>query len=339
MVNSIDFNAFGYASGVSGSLSSTVDIATDNLRGITSIRNTDTTRLWREKTYTIQADMVVPTTDPTSITKLIADNDLYPGLFINSGATGSRKGGRIKSINAANGKIVISTASDLASGLTGVTEVDIGTSGTGDVFGQSFVPNGSLKLAIDDVPGQTAGTLAVANRTGTAPNEVCGVEEVISDLAVTGFNSLPKRKNTSLPMAASMSPAGLTRVAGTPVTLKHADRDGTDLDSSTPAASQWVISTDIAPSFSENLIFPPALLERMSSFKDASVSGTGVLGAADSVSVADYKDGDSALLDILYNAQPSNMEKVFESMLVAIDDVEVRRDSCLLYTSDAADEP
>lgn len=332
MVNSIDFNAFGYASGVSGSLSSTVDIATDNLRGITSIRNTDTTRLWREKTYTIQADMVKLPTDATSITKLIADNDLYPGLFINSGATGSRKGGRIKSINAANGKIVISTASDLASGLTGVTVVDIGTSGTGDVFGGSFVANldggGSpITLAITDVPGQSAGILAVANRTGTAPNEVCGVEEVITDLAVTGFNSLPKRKNTSLPMAASMSPASLTRVAGTPITLKHADRDGTDLISSTPAASQWVISTDIAPSFSENLIFPPALLERMSSFKAASVSGTGALPATDSVSVADYKDGDSALLDILYNAQPSNMEKVFESMLVAIDDVEVRRDS------------
>ncbi len=314
-VNAVDFNSFGYASGVSGSLTSTVDIATDNLRGITSVRNTDTRGLWSEKTWIIQADMSAGATNKLSAA--IASGGLKVGMFIADDAASPAAGGRIKFINDVNGQIIVATYGDLAAGLTGTTSLVFGLSGTGDVFGGSFVQSGSLTFDITTVPG----TIVEAVLTD-------GVGDSITDLAITGFNSLPKRKNTSIAMGASVSPAALIRTGTSPsIVLQHADRDGDIIVPTTPAAAQWVISSDIAPSFSENVIFPAGMLERMSTFKSGSTTGTGVIGVAETISTADYTDGDSALLDILYSAQASNMEKVFESMIVALDDVEVKRDS------------
>jgi hypothetical protein len=316
-INAVDFNSFGYASGLSGSLTSTVDIATDNLRGITSVRNTDTRELWKEKTWILQADM--DTAAPNKLSTLVLNETIRVGMFIANDTTPFTLGGRIKYINDVNGQIIVATYGDLAAGLIGATNVAIGTSGTGDVFGGSFVQNGALLLSIADVPGQVAGTTAVLT---------AGVGDSITDLAITGFNSLPKRKNTSIAMAASVSPAALIRTGTSPnIVLEHSDRDGATFITTTPASAQWAISSDIAPSFSENVIFPAGMLERMSTFKSGSSLGGGVIGVAETISTADYTDGDSALLDILYSAQASNMEKVFESMIVALDDVEIRRDT------------
>ena len=313
-VNAVDFNSFGYASGVSGSLTSTVDIATDNLRGITSVRNTDTTELWGEKTWIIQADMSSGATNPLA-TAIAAG--LKVGMFIADVVPSPTGGGRIKFINDVTGQIIVATYGDLAANLSSVTDVVFGLSGTGDVFGGSFVQHGTTSLSISTVPGSSAEAV-LSN----------GVGDSITDLAITGFNSLPKRKNTSIAMAASVSPAALIRTGTSPnITLVHTDRDGDVITATTPAAAQWVISSDIAPSFSENVIFPAGMLERMSTFKSGSTSGSGVIGVAETISTADYTDGDSALLDILYSAQASNMEKVFESMIVALDDVEVKRDT------------
>ena len=271
-------------------------------------------------------------------------------------------GGRIKSWNKNNGELVISSVNNInniigtLAGDTGTTDYSAlstkayvwqGNSPSGDVTDGSFVADPTRldiqnpPLLIDDAPQSMAGRLNTNPESNSS-----GTKSSITDLSITGFNSLPRRRNTSIALAASNSPGAIVQQAkklqvstttGTgddevtttsdyPALIRSTSLSGNQLNINTPAAASYIISTDTATQFSENVVWPTNILERMSTFKSSSVSGDGVPSAIENISVTDYKNGDAALLDILYIAQPENSEKVVESMVVALDDIEVLRD-------------
>ena len=80
-------------------------------------------------------------------------------------------------------------------------------------------------------------------------------------------------------------------------------------------------STEVATSVSGNQVFQKLRLNRVSTFVAASASGTG-LGPT-TAALGDWLDPSYALLDILYTEIPENKEKVLESLLVALDGVQV----------------
>ena len=149
----------------------------------------------------------------------------------------------------------------------------------------------------------------------------------VTDLAITGFNSLPRRRDTSIALDASPSPGSILQVAGPPAFIRVPTSTGSNLLTTTSPAASWSLGNSTASTMSENIVWPSNLLERMSTFVNASASGTGIGSAAENVNMSSFKSGDSALLDILYTAQPDNVNKVFESMVVALDDIEIKRDT------------
>lgn len=329
VVNAVDFNNFGYSSVVgpsTGAGATTIgDVRGDLYRGITGPQNSDTTDLWGEKAFTMQIDM--SSTIPS---------ELKPGMYLNdvkSAFTGDTKpmlGGRIKDVNLQSGRMVVVSHADLSTILANDTgnanpppattyTVQLGTSVNGDVT--SSTGQG------DFLPLTPNRTLTLVDAPGAGGNPALEFVDSVNDLQILGYNSLPRRRNSSIQMGASRSPSAFIRdTSSSPATLTHASLSGADMTATTSAAAPWISSLDIAPSFSRNTIFPAGVLDRISTFKDASASGTGVPPVPDPISINDYKTGDSVLLDILYTAQSENMDKVFESMIVALDDIEIKRD-------------
>ena len=128
-------------------------------------------------------------------------------------------------------------------------------------------------------------------------------------------------------MGASNSPNALDRDTNAPDGLVEISLDGSEQTATTAPIASWVQQNDMAPSPSRNVIFPENFLDRVSTFAKAASQTSGVPPVPDAISISDYTEGDSALLDILYNAQQNNAAKVMESMVVTLDDVEVRRDN------------
>jgi hypothetical protein len=356
VVNAVDFNGYGYAStAVPGqSLATNLsrnDIQTDLYRSITGSQSSLNLSLWSEKVYTFRVASGTLT------------NAVYPnwkvGQYImhdNNASTAvppvptAYIGGRIKEYNPDTGVVTIVSVQDMTSTAffqnnklrQSVLETIAasgtppdpyvlwknGTSNTGDVR-TNFVPFVST----------TAPTTATAQ-----PQLQSGVyqfdmpvlskdspQSTVTDLAVLGFNSLPRRRDTSIVLDASSSPAAVEQVSlpSAPFTpaIRSVRGDGALLTGSSPSAALFIQGNTSASSPSQNIIWPTNILGRMSTFKDASTTGTGVGTSIENISTSSYKSGDAALLDILYTAQPENYEKIFESMMVTLDDVEVTRDS------------
>ena len=346
IVNAIDFNGYGYASStakgqVTPTTLSSSDIKTDLFRGITGNQGSASTSLWSEKVYSFRIEKDANTGDlPEYVVghyvKMEIDVDSDPD-------TNDDWGGRIKFWDPVSGMLTIVSTQALE--LTGagekydsVTDPDpgsnilsigskelvMGSSTTGDVS-IDFTPHAgttSPYTSITDATREAKGKLA------TVPVlEKTGPSSEITDLAVTGFNSLPRRRDTSIALDASPSPGSIFQVAGPPSFIRVPTSSGHNLLTGTAPAADWSLGNTTASQFSENIIFPSNLLDRMSTFKNASASGTGIAGATENVNMSSFKSGDSALLDILYTAQPNNVDKVFESLVVALDDIEIQRDA------------
>jgi len=360
-VNAVDFNSVGYATGAAtGQNASQTDLKSDLYRSITGAGFTDSTTLWAQTTYTLQVDSATPNL------KLMEDSGaLMSGRYIildisdvtaasitaNTQAA-DPAGGRIISYNEVTKELVISMSTDKKATmdplapptLVGTPVVcKIGISASGNIAGggdftigniAASSPNGTTGYATYGLNAPYTGedTINLIALPSNSTELVVKNQNVnVTDLSITGYNQLPRRRDVSVVMNGSKSPVASVRSSPVnptdPITLITARADGANFDSNTPAAATWVNTLDMAPSASGNLIFPEQTLQRMSTFKEASASGTGVPPVPENISLADYKEGDAALIDILYTVQPSNVSKVFESMVVALDDVEVERDA------------
>ena len=357
----------------------------DLFRGITGTSTTPSTSLWYEKTWTLTIDTTgvgtvvdeevgAVSTDPALprterfpdfiVGKYIHVSDQVTPSTVNAITDHATSwGGRIKSWNKGSGEMIISSVNNIDgiigslagdSGNTDYSALDPkayvwqGISPSGDVTDGTFVADATRldiqnpPLLIGDAPASMGGIL-VRN----PEKNLSGSKAAVTDLAITGFNSLPRRRNTSIALAASNSPGAIvqqakqlqvatttgtgddavTTVSDYPALLRSTSLTGTQLSLSVPPAASYIVTNDTAAQFSENVVWPTNILERMSTFKSSSATGEGLPSAIENISLTDYKSGDAALLDILYIAQPANSEKVMESMVVALDDIEVPRDS------------
>jgi len=345
-VNAVDFNSFGYTTGVSAGISTggnivTTDFKADLFRGITGTSGIPSTSLWSATTYSFQIDA-----NTADLSTLEDSGALMAGRYIQFDANDASfasapnpadaVGGRIISYNKSTKELVISMSADkkaVADALAGQVPVTahLGTSATGDVIGINDFAQSSLAQdygILHTLPYTGADQVLLTTHSSDS-NALCVKNELgnVNDLNVVGFNSLPRRRETAVTMGASKSPVPLIRDSlANPVSMITATSNGNNFTANHPAAALWVNTLDMAPSASGNVVFPAQLLDRMSTFRTASSSGTGVPPVPENISLSDYKEGDSAVLDILYNAQPTNASKVFESIVVAIDDVEVVRD-------------
>ena len=352
-INAIDFNGYGYASGtVKGQIAPTAlaqsDVKTDLFRGITGNQASSNTNYWYEKTYSFFVDTAAGDFDAIQVGHYIATKNTNSD-DANISTLPYVWGGRIKEWVPNSGKLTISsvnnilldaTETQLATAFTNLTStppkaailLNIGTSGSGDVTDGTFVPFSQITTVFDVLLRSGAYEKTTVNLLTEPTINTSGPSSVVTDLSVIGFNSLPRRRDTSIVLNASVSPGAIQQVAehGTspvvPAIIRSVTNTGGNMTETTPPAASWAATNDLAVSFSENVIWPTNIIERMSKFKAASADGTGVPTAVENINLSSYSSGDSALLDILYTAQPNNVTKVFESMVVALDDVEVSRD-------------
>jgi len=344
IVNAIDFNGYGYASTtargqVTPTTLSSSDIKTDLFRGITGNQGSASTNLWSEKVWNFRIAVDANGNLPEYVV------GHYVKMEINTdgdAATIEDWGGRIKFWDPIGGLLTIVSTNDLH--LTGAGEkydsvtVPPGAENILEAGGKELVMGLSMSgdVTVDFTPhaGTTSPYTSITDVTREAKGmlstipvvEKSGPKSAVTDLAITGFNSLPRRRDTSIALDASPSPGSVTQVAGPPAFIRVPTSAGANLLANTAPAASWSVGSS-ASTMSQNIVWPSNLLERMSTFKNSSASGTGIGSAAENVNMSSFKSGDSALLDILYTSQPDNVEKVFESMVVSLDDIEIKRDT------------
>ena len=279
LVNAIDFNSFGYAAGASGYGSGVynTDVKSDLYRGITGAQGSATETLWSQTVYVIYLN-------PNSVIAL----ELIPGMFIAAQSGSSPNfvynGGRVVSWNNVSGELVFTSSADPSAGFNTLTAGDpilIGTSPTGNVTtNNDFTQTNAAQIM--DLPGGTGGDM-ITSRT-----------RVPTDLAITGFNSLPRRRATAFTMGASNSPNALDRdPANTVDGLFEISLDGSEQTATTAPIASWVQQNDMAPSPSRNVIFPENFLDRVSTFAKAASQTGGVPLVPDAISISDYTDRQS----------------------------------------------
>jgi len=351
IVNAIDFNPIGYATG--GTTTNTLgqlyynDIRSDLTRGFTGTGYAENQNLWSLTAHRLQIDRDITVSTAFASSGVRNVEVLTPGKFIAQEITDAegnitRKGGRIVAYNKETGRLIIAGHVGLTLERPPAAEgadpdappsplvLKEGTSGSGDV-------------SIDFTAETTGDFVAIPLDGPTGNTFQEEFQHAVFDLQIQGFNSLPRRKDVAFTTGASPSPSAVEQIKTFTVTaavppatdptttttidgLEHYDRSGEIITSSTAVPAQYVMGSNAGVSLSENVAFPQNLLERMSTFKYASRSGDGVPTSDTSVGLVDYKSADSALLDILYSAPVANMDKVFESMVIALDDVEIIRD-------------
>jgi hypothetical protein len=109
-------------------------------------------------------------------------------------------------------------------------------------------------------------------------------------------------------------------------------RDGTNSIAKTNVSS-WLNDTRLAPHFSGNVVYPEVRIPRISEFATAAAPAdppTGDETIPDSTTGANannWSDPSYAMLDILYNENQANQEKVLDSLIVAVDGQELIRDT------------
>jgi hypothetical protein len=361
-VNAIDFNGYGYASGTArGSVAATTleipAVKTDLFRGMSGNLSAINTELWYEKTYSFFVKIDDPANPP------LIQKGHYLACRNKAGTVDDTNpviwGGRVKEWFPTTGKITIFSVNnitgeeirgadiadpsacladtllkliddDTATDGTTSINLEMGMSNSGDVTDGTFQAFSSDDTAVTRDAEYKKTTVKL--RTMPYVN-ISGPSSEITDLSITGFNSLPRRRDTSIVLSSSISPGAIEQVpeqTGTdpaPALIRAITDTGDNLVEGTPAAATWAIGNDTASQFSQNVIWPTNIIERMSTFKNASLDGTGLPTSVENINLSNYAEGDSALMDILYTAQPENVDKVFESMVVTLDEVEIARDS------------
>jgi len=177
-----------------------------------------------------------------------------------------------------------------------VNSIDLTGDGYRSPDAQQGDPLGALgELDVGWLGGAGATDVEMADYWTLDPS-TAGPSYRVSELEIQGFNALPRDAN-----GATAQLVG-NNIASNAIWLNPA-------------------STEVATSVSGNQVFQKLRLNRVSTFVAASVSGTG-LGPT-TAALGDWLDPSYALLDILYTEIPENKEKVLESLLVALDGVQV----------------
>ena len=181
-----------------------------------------------------------------------------------------------------------------------VNSIDLTGDGYRSPDAQQGQPLGALgELDVGWLGGAGATDVEMADYWALDPASA-GPSFRVSELEIQGFNALPRDAN-----GATATLVG-NNIASNAIWLNPA-------------------STEVATSVSGNQVFQKLRLNRVSTFVAASVSGTGLFNtaAAGFGGLGDWLDPSYALLDILYTEIPENKEKVLESLLVALDGVQV----------------
>ena len=177
---------------------------------------------------------------------------------------------------------------------------------TGDGYRSADAPQGDPLGALGELDvgwlgGAGATDVEMADYWALDPS-TAGPSYRVSELEIQGFNALPRDAN-----GATATLVG-NNIASNAIWLNPA-------------------STEVATSVSGNQVFQKLRLNRVSTFVAASVSGTVTTPPTGlnptSAALGDWLDPSYALLDILYTEIPENKEKVLESLLVALDGVQV----------------
>ena len=134
----------------------------------------------------------------------------------------------------------------------------------------------------------------------------------VSELSILGFEALGRSgRFTNIGNVATV---GNYSVASGPLTV------------SVQQGASWQTNPaqQLGAQLSGNVTFPVTELSAVSSFDDA--TGGAASAGQDPLTLSDWDDPSYALLDILFNEVSANREKVFESLVVALDGVEILRD-------------
>tara|TARA_B100001057_G_scaffold295944_3_gene296067 strand:- start:22651 stop:26322 length:3672 start_codon:yes stop_codon:yes gene_type:complete len=137
----------------------------------------------------------------------------------------------------------------------------------------------------------------------------------INELQILGFERLGR----------SGQGTNIGRVANTIGPFATATAPSVSINSQNGASWQTNPAQQTGTQLSGNVTFPVSALEAVSNFEDATSQTPGPTATAPAT-LSDWDDPSYALLDILFNEVSANREKVFESLVVALDGVEILRD-------------
>lgn len=329
VVNALDFTGYGYtaglltASNVGGNSSTFVKNELD--RGIIGGNIADTTGYWSSATYeTVPAALPDKLRGATTIdftTDFLVDG-ATPLIDEHAAATSgdanfqslTYKLGNFNILNVPVGdRYILVTYKDA---LNGTSTVNL-------VVGEDYTldrPNNTITLlgGFSDATGSTSASYTAGrivdqrhNSTNTELKIYVAADLVkpnlgrVNDLQILGFQQLPRDGN-------NFTPSGGTARSNSEAVFK---------------TSSWLTDSTLAPQFSGNVVFPSNRIERVSTFAEAAVDVAGITNSVTGAELGEWKDPSFALLDILYNENPSNREKVLDSLVVALDGQEIERDS------------
>ena len=136
----------------------------------------------------------------------------------------------------------------------------------------------------------------------------------INELQILGFERLGR----------SGEGTNIGRVSNTIGPFVTASAPSVSINPQNGASWQTNPAQQTGTQLSGNVTFPVSALEAVSNFEDATSQTPGSSTAP--ATLSDWDDPSYALLDILFNEVSANREKVFESLVVALDGVEILRD-------------
>ena len=137
----------------------------------------------------------------------------------------------------------------------------------------------------------------------------------INELQILGFERLGR----------SGEGTNIGKVSGTIGPFATQSTSSVSINAQNGASWQTNPAQQIGAQLSGNVIFPVSAIEAVSKFEDATGQTPGPSATAP-LTLSDWDDPSYALLDILFNEVSANREKVFESLVVALDGVEILRD-------------
>ena len=151
------------------------------------------------------------------------------------------------------------------------------------------------------------------------------VTKPVVDLNVTGFVQLPRSGKTTIANTTSWT----RNPDGTAATPEPAFADYPQLGFTLAAdhVADWIQDARLAPSFSGNVIYPQHYLDRVSAFEAAAATTNSLAVDKSDTSITDWKDPSFAALDILYNENAENQQKVLDSLIISVDGTEIIRDT------------
>ena len=330
VVNALDFTGYGYTAGLLtaaniGDGNSTF-VKNELDRGIIGGNSSDTTGFWNKATYE-----TTPTTLPDKLraatlidfttdfladgsTPLIDEHSTAVSADANFQSLTYKLGNfNLLGVNVGDRYILV-TYKDILSAAGTTVNLIAGEDYTLDR------PNNTITLlgGFSDASGSTSASYTagrITDQRHTSTNTELKVYVAadlvkpnlgkVNDLQILGFQQLPRDGNNFTPASGSA-------------------RSNSDARANTAG---WLTDTTLSPHFSGNVVFPSNRIERVSTFAEAAVSAAGITNSVTGAELGEWKDPSFALLDILYNENPANREKVLDSLIVALDGQEIERDA------------